>query len=223
MPRTLPAASGPQRRRTPGRTPWSSTRVVSKPVREVLLSSAGCRVLSVSCSSWSGFALLVVLESLGPGERLAFVRYDLCALPFDANGLAGVVSWREDGAASIRASPCSRRIPSTSASGSTTSRTPYPALSPARPPRSTASFRPARWLSSPVRTPLLVSVPCAPSRTRPGRAAASAGASDGPSQDRDRPRRPASAGATGLCPCGHRTTRLSPCTSHSSEACVSEP
>jgi hypothetical protein len=94
--------------------------VVSKPVWEVSSSSAGCQVPSVSCSSRSGLALLVVLESLGPGERLVFVRYDLCALPFDANGLAGVMSWREDGTASIRTSPCSRRIPSTSASGSTT-------------------------------------------------------------------------------------------------------
>lgn len=33
-----------------------------------------------------GLALLVVLESLGPSERLAFVLHDLFAVPFDEMG-----------------------------------------------------------------------------------------------------------------------------------------
>ncbi|MGW1755385.1 hypothetical protein [Streptomyces mirabilis] len=60
--------------------------MVSKPVREVSLSSAGCQVPSARCSSRSGLARLVVLEPLGPGERLAFVLYDLWAVPFDEIG-----------------------------------------------------------------------------------------------------------------------------------------
>ncbi|MFI6801300.1 sigma-70 family RNA polymerase sigma factor [Streptosporangium canum] len=54
-----------------------------------------------------GLALLVVLESLGPGERLAFVLHDLFAVPFDE---IGQILGRSTDAAKMLASRARRKV-----------------------------------------------------------------------------------------------------------------
>ncbi|MFC7584686.1 sigma-70 family RNA polymerase sigma factor [Nonomuraea antimicrobica] len=54
-----------------------------------------------------GLALLVVLESLGPGERLAFVLHDLFAVPFDE--IAQILGKSTD-AAKMLASRARRKV-----------------------------------------------------------------------------------------------------------------
>ncbi|GAA3443726.1 sigma-70 family RNA polymerase sigma factor [Planomonospora venezuelensis] len=54
-----------------------------------------------------GLALLVVLESLGPGERLAFVLHDLFAVPFDE---IGRILGRSADAAKMLASRARRKV-----------------------------------------------------------------------------------------------------------------
>ncbi|MET9503704.1 sigma-70 family RNA polymerase sigma factor [Streptomyces sp. NPDC006622] len=54
-----------------------------------------------------GLALLVVLESLGPGERLAFVLHDLFAVPFDE---IGQILGKSTGATKMLASRARRRV-----------------------------------------------------------------------------------------------------------------
>ncbi|WIY05381.1 sigma-70 family RNA polymerase sigma factor [Amycolatopsis mongoliensis] len=62
-----------------------------------------------------GLALLVVLESLGPGERLAFVLHDLFGVPFEE---IGRILGKTPGASKMLASRARRKV-----------RTPSPALS----------------------------------------------------------------------------------------------
>jgi RNA polymerase sigma-70 factor (ECF subfamily) len=62
-----------------------------------------------------GLALLVVLESLGPGERLAFVLHDLFAVPFEE---IGRILGKSPAASKMLASRARRKV-----------RTPSPALS----------------------------------------------------------------------------------------------
>jgi RNA polymerase sigma-70 factor (ECF subfamily) len=54
-----------------------------------------------------GLALLVVLESLGPGERLAFVLHDLFAVPFDE---IGAILGKSADAAKMIASRARRKV-----------------------------------------------------------------------------------------------------------------
>ncbi|MFW6689622.1 sigma-70 family RNA polymerase sigma factor [Streptomyces sp. MAR4 CNX-425] len=54
-----------------------------------------------------GLALLVVLESLGPAERLAFVLHDLFAVPFDE---IGRILGRSSGATKMLASRARRKV-----------------------------------------------------------------------------------------------------------------
>jgi RNA polymerase sigma factor (sigma-70 family) len=54
-----------------------------------------------------GLALLVVLESLGPGERVAFVLHDLFAVPFDE---IGHILGKSPGAAKMLASRARRKV-----------------------------------------------------------------------------------------------------------------
>jgi RNA polymerase sigma-70 factor (ECF subfamily) len=54
-----------------------------------------------------GLALLVVLESLGPGERLAFVLHDLFAVPFDE---IGHILGKSAGATKMLASRARRKV-----------------------------------------------------------------------------------------------------------------
>jgi RNA polymerase sigma factor (sigma-70 family) len=54
-----------------------------------------------------GLALLVVLESLGPGERLAFVLHDMFAVPFDQ---IGRILGRSTDAAKMLASRARRKV-----------------------------------------------------------------------------------------------------------------
>ncbi|WP_030559966.1 sigma-70 family RNA polymerase sigma factor [Streptomyces aureocirculatus] len=54
-----------------------------------------------------GLALLVVLESLGPGERLAFVLHDLFAVPFDE---IGKILGKSTAAAKMLASRARRKV-----------------------------------------------------------------------------------------------------------------
>jgi DNA-directed RNA polymerase specialized sigma24 family protein len=54
-----------------------------------------------------GLALLVVLETLAPAERLAFVLHDMCAVPFDE--IAAIVG-RSPTAARQLASRARRRV-----------------------------------------------------------------------------------------------------------------
>ncbi|MGW0585920.1 sigma-70 family RNA polymerase sigma factor, partial [Streptomyces sp. NPDC002920] len=54
-----------------------------------------------------GPALLVVLESLGPGERLAFVLHDLFAVPFDE---IGQILGRSTAATKMLASRARRKV-----------------------------------------------------------------------------------------------------------------
>ncbi|MFE9674501.1 sigma-70 family RNA polymerase sigma factor [Streptomyces sp. NPDC006259] len=54
-----------------------------------------------------GLALLVVLESLGPGERLAFVLHDLFAVPFDE---IGQILGKSTGATKMLASRARRKV-----------------------------------------------------------------------------------------------------------------
>ncbi len=65
-----------------------------------------------------GLALLVVLESLGPGERLAFVLHDLFAVPFEE---IGRILGKTPGATKMLASRARRKV-----------RTPAQAPSPGR-------------------------------------------------------------------------------------------
>jgi len=67
-----------------------------------------------------GVALLVVLDTLTPAERLAFVLHDLFAMPFDEIG--SIVDGRRPRPSSSRAErrrvrgcPCHRRRPGSSA------------------------------------------------------------------------------------------------------------
>src|SRR6266705_2983688 len=55
-----------------------------------------------------GLALLVVLETLGPAERLAFVLHDMFAVPFDE--IAAIVG-RSPAATRQLASRARRRVP----------------------------------------------------------------------------------------------------------------
>ena len=94
-----------------------------------------------------GLALLVVLETLTPAERLAFVLHDMFAVPFDE--IAPIVD-RSPGAARQLAKP--RPPPST---GSPQRRTPTSAASerwstPSRPPHATVTSR--HWSPSLTRT-----------------------------------------------------------------------
>ncbi|GHB72884.1 DNA-directed RNA polymerase sigma-70 factor [Streptomyces viridiviolaceus] len=57
-----------------------------------------------------GLALLVVLDSLGPGERLAFVLHDLFAVPFDE---IGKILGRSTAAAKMLASRARRKVRAT--------------------------------------------------------------------------------------------------------------
>ncbi|MFJ4839703.1 sigma-70 family RNA polymerase sigma factor [Streptomyces sp. NPDC088746] len=57
-----------------------------------------------------GLALLVVLESLGPGERLAFVLHDLFAVPFDE---IGRILGRSTAATKMLASRARRKVRTT--------------------------------------------------------------------------------------------------------------
>ncbi|MFG1863005.1 sigma-70 family RNA polymerase sigma factor [Microbispora bryophytorum] len=57
-----------------------------------------------------GLALLVVLESLGPGERLAFVLHDLFAVPFDE---IGQILGKSAAAAKMLASRARRKVQTT--------------------------------------------------------------------------------------------------------------
>jgi RNA polymerase sigma factor (sigma-70 family) len=57
-----------------------------------------------------GLALLVVLESLGPSERLAFVLHDLFAVPFDE---IGTILGKSTSAAKMLASRARRKVQST--------------------------------------------------------------------------------------------------------------
>jgi RNA polymerase sigma-70 factor (ECF subfamily) len=57
-----------------------------------------------------GLALLVVLESLGPSERLAFVLHDLFAVPFDE---IGQILGKSTSAAKMLASRARRKVQST--------------------------------------------------------------------------------------------------------------
>ncbi|MEU7938255.1 sigma-70 family RNA polymerase sigma factor [Microbispora bryophytorum] len=57
-----------------------------------------------------GLALLVVLESLGPGERLAFVLHDLFAVPFDE---IGQILGKSADAAKMLASRARRKVQTT--------------------------------------------------------------------------------------------------------------
>ncbi|MEU8278805.1 sigma-70 family RNA polymerase sigma factor [Microbispora bryophytorum] len=57
-----------------------------------------------------GLALLVVLESLGPGERLAFVLHDLFAVPFDE---IGQILGKSAAAAKMAASRARRKVQTT--------------------------------------------------------------------------------------------------------------
>ena len=84
-----------------------------------------------------GLALLVVLETLGPAERLAFVLHDMFAVPFDEiAGLVGPLAGRDPAARQPRAAPRpgrrpgARRRPRRSATRSST---------PSSPPRATAT------------------------------------------------------------------------------------
>jgi hypothetical protein len=57
-----------------------------------------------------GLALLVVLESLGPSERLAFVLHDLFAVPFDE---IGQILGKSTDAAKMLASRARRKVQAT--------------------------------------------------------------------------------------------------------------
>ena len=57
-----------------------------------------------------GLALLAVLESLGPSERLAFVLHDLFAVPFDE---IGKILGKSTGAAKMLASRARRKVQAT--------------------------------------------------------------------------------------------------------------
>jgi RNA polymerase sigma factor (sigma-70 family) len=57
-----------------------------------------------------GLALLVVLESLGPSERLAFVLHDLFAVPFDE---IGQILGKSSGATKMLASRARRKVQAT--------------------------------------------------------------------------------------------------------------
>ncbi|TYB50332.1 sigma-70 family RNA polymerase sigma factor [Nonomuraea sp. PA05] len=63
-----------------------------------------------------GLALLVVLESLGPSERLAFVLHDLFAVPFDE---IGQILGRSTDAAKMLASRARRKVRATDRPAST--------------------------------------------------------------------------------------------------------
>ncbi len=69
-------------RRTHPSTPYDDRR----PEPTVVVDDGAAPEDEVALADSVGLALLVVLESLGPGERLAFVLHDLFAVPFEEIG-----------------------------------------------------------------------------------------------------------------------------------------
>src|SRR5215471_828053 len=86
-----PAPSTPSRRKAasfaalqPAR---SRSRRTARPFGESTSPDKGATMIVVTGAADSvGLALLVVLESLTPAERLAFVLHDIFAMPFDEIG-----------------------------------------------------------------------------------------------------------------------------------------
>jgi RNA polymerase sigma-70 factor (ECF subfamily) len=73
----------------------------------VILDDAPAPEEDVALADSVGLALLVVLESLGPNERLAFVLHDLFAVPFDE---IGQILGKSSDAAKMLASRARRKV-----------------------------------------------------------------------------------------------------------------
>ncbi|GLY35362.1 DNA-directed RNA polymerase sigma-70 factor [Amycolatopsis sp. NBRC 101858] len=85
------------------------------PYDEVVVAAGSEPADDVALADSVGLALLVVLESLGPNERLAFVLHDLFAVPFEE---IGRILGKSPAASKMLASRARRKV-----------RTPSPALS----------------------------------------------------------------------------------------------
>ncbi|MEA5358889.1 sigma-70 family RNA polymerase sigma factor [Amycolatopsis sp., V23-08] len=77
------------------------------PYDEVVVAVGSAPEEDVALADSVGLALLVVLESLGPGERVAFVLHDLFAVPFDE---IGHILGKTPGAAKMLASRARRKV-----------------------------------------------------------------------------------------------------------------
>ncbi|MFI6925293.1 sigma-70 family RNA polymerase sigma factor [Nonomuraea spiralis] len=76
----------------------------------VILDDAPAPDEEVALADAVGLALLTVLDSLGPGERLAFVLHDLFGVPFDE---IGTILGRSGDAAKMLASRARRKVRAT--------------------------------------------------------------------------------------------------------------
>jgi RNA polymerase sigma factor (sigma-70 family) len=87
-----------------------------------------------------GLALLVVLETLSPAERLAFVLHDMFAVPFDE--IAAIVDRSPDAARQL-ASRARRRVQGENPVPTPTSTLSARSSPPSSPPRARATSRPS--------------------------------------------------------------------------------
>jgi RNA polymerase sigma factor (sigma-70 family) len=87
------------------RDEWAKTELATQP--RVARAATADPESEALLADAVGVALLVVLEALGPAERLAFVLHDLFALSFDE---IGVILGRSPGAAKQLASRARRRV-----------------------------------------------------------------------------------------------------------------